>query len=335
MTETNPIRARVEIELDVEFDNAEAVHVAAVELVNHFEFADASEAEDERTLVASDLSAALTTVIDLPENMGGDDLLTVTGTTIGVKWISQAQETDDVEEVDGIDDVPQGSAEARLSLASIAQGSVHVRGIDWLFEDDDPRPSSPELAERMRVRTFIKGLLWHASVTIIDHLFDDVARITDNIEDARAWEDTWVLSGLPPRFGRHYGPLFARKFLIATADVTARLADGWTVPPTVAHELALKLILDEVTVTQELLGIDLPNDWREHLEQSLYQDLDFELLYSDRLDGVERYADPSLGIAPMGIESWFVPFDNGGRPAPYATDEAPDADFAGLPVDWR
>lgn len=45
-----------------------------------------------------------------------------------------------------------------------------------------------------------------------------------------------VLPGLPPQYAEQYNGLFAQRFLVAAADMTMRLASGWTAPGCVAQE---------------------------------------------------------------------------------------------------
>ncbi|MBT2388029.1 hypothetical protein J7E87_00990 [Streptomyces sp. ISL-1] len=86
-------------------------------------------------------------------------------------------------------------------------------------------------------------------------------------------------------------------------------------------------------MTLELYGL-LDSGVSEALSSfsdGVYEDLDHEWLDDDSKDGIDE--DPamaSLGIAPMDIKSWFVPFNDGRYVHPYASeaptkDQAPDA----------
>jgi len=57
------------------------------------------------------------------------------------------------------------------------------------------------------------------------------------------------------------------------------------------------------------------------VEDSLFEDLDHEMLYDPALDGISN--DPecaSLGIADLDVAAWFVPFFDR-TVNPYAADD--------------
>ena len=59
------------------------------------------------------------------------------------------------------------------------------------------------------------------------------------------------------------------------------------------------------------------------LDDLLFEDLDFEVLFDPSLDGIED--EPILGppgVVPMGFAHWFVPFRTEDR-LPYADQAAP------------
>ena len=59
------------------------------------------------------------------------------------------------------------------------------------------------------------------------------------------------------------------------------------------------------------------------MEDSLFEDLDHEMLYDPALDGISN--DPecaSLGIADLDVAAWFEPF-NERTVNPYAADDDP------------
>lgn len=205
------------------------------------------------------------------------------------------------------------------SLAFVTGGSDFIRGLEWVAQDHDPEMTADDRGAYLREWEIVKGLLWHASVIVIDDLFQDVATLSSRSGDPDAWEDTSAISALPPRFGRYYDSLFAKKFLIAMSDVTAALANGWVELASVAHELAAHILLEHVVVPQETYEIELRFDLVDHLTDVLFEDRDFELLYSPRLDGFEDAPDPGHGAVNLDFASWFVPFNGVRLPAPYAT----------------
>ncbi len=215
--------------------------------------------------------------------------------------------------------------EDEFTAIGIARNSVHLNGIDWVFENhDDVEDDLPTLARdrstELRDATLIKGLLWVSSQMTVDLAFEDLRTLGSHKSGPDAWMGTSVIGGLPGAFASHYTVLFAQKFLVALVDVTASLANSWSYPPTVAHELALRAVLDQAEVLRESIGIELDSDWRGRLEDSLFQDLDHEILY-DAVDDEDHDGQPGLGMAPMDFASWFVPFNSDDRrPAPYAFD---------------
>jgi hypothetical protein len=171
-------------------------------------------------------------------------------------------------------------------------------------------PADREVA--LRRATALAGCLIHASVTVIDQLFDDIENLRATPRgESHDIESTWALSALPPRFADRYTALFAQEFLVAFVDLTTRLSSEWSPLACVAQELGLRLLLDQVEVVAESADVELEAGWREHLEELLFEDVDHEMLYDLSLDGIED--DPSIqppGMAPMRFEDWFTPFND-------------------------
>lgn len=183
--------------------------------------------------------------------------------------------------------------------------------------------SAQERERRHYQAELLAGALWHASVTMVDHLFEDLRTISDKTDlSAADLDGTWILPNLPPRFARRYGPLFVQKFIAVTVDMTASLARSWRSPDCVAGELALRCLLDEAETVVDLYGLDVPEYWREDLEDRLVEDFDYDMLYDLSLDGFEN--DPEFldrfRIVPMRFEDWFKPFHDEYAVPPYARD---------------
>ena len=192
--------------------------------------------------------------------------------------------------------------------------------------DDLARLSESDREVALRRAAALAGCLIHASVTVIDQLFDDIEDLrTGPRGESHDIENTWVLSALPPRFADQYTPVFAQRFLVAFVDLTTRLSSKWSPLACVAQELGLRLLLDQVEVVAESADVELESGWREHLEELLFEDLDHELLYDMSLDGIED--DPSIqppGMAPMRFEDWFTPFNHDRTlPVYVMSDQAP------------
>ncbi|MEP6562842.1 MAG: hypothetical protein ABJD68_17415 [Nakamurella sp.] len=168
----------------------------------------------------------------------------------------------------------------------------------------------------------LAGCMFQASTTVVGDLFDDLEYLGDSRSDdiRGAIQSTVVLSGLPDRFAHRYNLGFARKFLVATVDLTARLTHGWEPASCVAQELGLRLVLDRMADNIDMWGMIVDRRGRTHLEEALFEDLDHELLYDPSMDGFENEPDTVQGMTPMDFDSWFVPFNSKRHLPPYASD---------------
>ncbi|MDR6508410.1 hypothetical protein [Arthrobacter oryzae] len=83
------------------------------------------------------------------------------------------------------------------------------------------------------------------------------------------------------------------------------------------QELAVRCLLDQVEVIQNLYGLDLAEGWRGRLEERMLEDTDSEMLYQNAMDGFEGDAELNmqLGLAPREIKDWFEPFNDSFVPA--------------------
>jgi hypothetical protein len=183
---------------------------------------------------------------------------------------------------------------------------------------DDLSPG--ERAAALRRASALAGCLIYAADIVIDELIDDVVSLRAiRSTSAAAIEDTWVLSQLPARFAGSYTPLFAQKFLVAVVDVTGRLTKGWEPLASLAQELGLRLLFNQVEIVADTAGVALDDDWRGHLEDLFFEDVDHELLYDPAYDGIEgdRASEPP-GMAALRFEDWFTPFNEERTMPPYA-----------------
>ncbi|MEV5041684.1 hypothetical protein [Microbacterium sp. LMI1x-1-1.1] len=264
--------------------------------------------DDASRMSASALTAedALLSMIGVSIAPGADDLVRIESSNVAIVD-SQWQGTSG--------SVPAGSSDT----AKVARAGARLAGIDWALNELFGGATGDASASELRQRTIIKGLVWNASVMVVDCLFDDVMQLADAADDRSAWRETHVISQLPPQYATHYDRMFAQKFLAATIEVTSRLSASPVYPPTVAHELALKLVLDEAQRNADRLGSDLPSGWREHLDTVLFQDLDVESLFADQDETTKR--DAAAATPPLDFASWFIPYAHAPAPAPYASDD--------------
>ncbi|HCJ48205.1 MAG TPA: hypothetical protein DHW40_02540 [Microbacterium sp.] len=217
---------------------------------------------------------------------------------------------------DGEGSVPAGTSDE----TRVAQAGSRLSGIDWALDELFAEGASPaEGARGLRQRSVLKGLIWNASVVIVDCLFEDIVSLATHGSDRSHWRDTHVISQLPPQFAKYYDRSFAQKFLAATIEVTSRLTASPVYPQTVAHELALKIVLDEAERNADRLAGSAPEGWREHLDAVLFQDLDIDSLYVPASPDDE---DAASAVPPMDFASWFIPYSHATESVPYANDEA-------------
>jgi hypothetical protein len=133
-------------------------------------------------------------------------------------------------------------------------------------------------------------------------------------------DETLILSGLPMQYAEKYNGLFAQRFLVVAADMTMKLAAGWTPPSCVAQELAVRCLLDQVEVTADAYKLDLDPGWRSLLTDRMLEDTDSDMLYDRSLDGFQHdeRLNHQLRLAPMALEHWFAPFNDDSHVPPYA-----------------
>jgi hypothetical protein len=204
--------------------------------------------------------------------------------------------------------------------------------VEELATEDLSSLGPQERATAHRRACALAGCLIQASVMVVDQLIEDVTELRKHEGPAdQRIDKTWVFSDLPARFAANYTALFAQEFLVAFVDVTSRLTRGWEPLACVAQELGLRVLLDHVEVVAEAADAALPDDWRGHLEDFLFEDLDHELLYDPAHDGIEE--DPAgqpPGMAPMRFEDWFRPFNDQRTLPPYALPAPPSDDASML-----
>ena len=125
-----------------------------------------------------------------------------------------------------------------------------------------------------------------------------------------------MLSSLPPQFASSYDAKFTQKFIVVASDVTASLGRGWTAPGCLAAELAVRCLLDQAEITEDIYELDLPDEWRAQVEEVLLEDADSQALYTE--PDTDSPDLPETTPATCTSSSWFKPFAPGtwSRPTP-------------------
>ncbi len=169
---------------------------------------------------------------------------------------------------------------------------------------------------------------------MVDQLFVDLDTLTrDGVTEtvADAPEDVFfVLGGLPERYTDRYDALFTQRLIVATADVTRRFTAGWEPLSCVAHELALRLLLDNAEVQLDQADVELDEGWREAIEANLFEDSDHEILFDAPSEDDDEEEDEDLQLsedsAPMGFVHWFTPFNADRSLPPYLVESLEEID---------
>jgi hypothetical protein len=188
-----------------------------------------------------------------------------------------------------------------------------------LFEPEDLAEMAAVPAEERQKAVsqtrLLAGLLWNSSSVLIDQLFRDLGTLNglDAIKPSDIASSS-VLSSLPPRFASSYDAKFTQKFIVVASDITASLGRGWTAAGCLAAELAVRCLLDQAEITEEIYELDLPEEWRAQVEEVLLEDADSQALYTDT-DSPDVPADDSDSLR---FEQWFKPLTPGDVVPPYA-----------------
>ncbi|MCW2135415.1 MULTISPECIES: hypothetical protein [Crystallibacter] len=201
-------------------------------------------------------------------------------------------------------------------LSDDERGGLDAETLAWMAAIPEA-----ERARRLDQARLLAGAIWHASIILIDQLFEDIHLLHGKRPITREdIDETWVLSGLPGQYADKYNGLFAQRFLIVAADMTTKLAADWTYPTCVAQELAVRCLLDQVEVTADTYDLELEPDWRGMLTERILEDTDSDMLYDRSLDGFQHDEgfNQQLRLAPMALEHWFEPFNEERHVTPYA-----------------
>jgi hypothetical protein len=217
------------------------------------------------------------------------------------------------EELNGISLEQLGHKPRPDDLSDEERNALETVDLEWM------KSVTPEQRDKSLFQAkLLAGALWEASAVLIDQLFEDIAQLRGVDEVTRQdIAGSFVLSGLPPRHADKYGVRFAQQFLVISTHMAGALVRRWTHPTCVAQELAVRCLLDQVEVIQDLYGLDLADGWRGGLEEHMLEDTDSEMLYQNAMDGFEGDIELNmqLGLARMDLKDWFEPFHDSCVPA--------------------
>lgn len=151
-----------------------------------------------------------------------------------------------------------------------------------------------------------------AADMVTDLAVEDLASLVDGA----AWDNLWLFEQLPERFSRRFDSTFAKQFVDMLIVVAWKVKDRrWWCPASVAEEIAMWTILEMAVVVADMEGEEFEHG---ELDDEIFEDLDFRLLYDMKFDGVED-EDPDtehMGYGHLRFEEWFAPFNDGSRMKP-------------------
>jgi hypothetical protein len=203
--------------------------------------------------------------------------------------------------------------------------TASMPGVDDEIEDediaDDVEPDRAVPTEEVEGARRRRGALLAAANLIFDRVVFELTVLAAGDELA---EERFVDEYFPPQYRHLYENDFHRKILATIAKVSHDLVNphAWR-PACTAEELVLYAILRE---WQALLDVyELGQPWTD-LTEDLFDDLDFENLYAQDMDGIENdpIAQLSTGMDVRAIADWFVPFNSDSVVHPYVVEPASD-----------
>lgn len=127
---------------------------------------------------------------------------------------------------------------------------------------------------------------------------------------------------LPERYAKYYDHGFGRKWVATVLSVSQRLAEPRRIRmATVAEELALNALIGEAKVHMEMSDQPVDEDAWEEFFETVFEDTDFEVLFSRQLDGLEddKQLATQMAMANLSFDSWFIPFNDERRVAPFTS----------------
>ena len=153
-------------------------------------------------------------------------------------------------------------------------------------------------AERATMRTALQA--------IVDLLFDLYAALPATGPAPADFKHEGLLM-FPPVYVARYDRPFVRRAIVAAASLGQKMAGpGWFDLGSTMEEMLLGTILETVQNADVEIG-----DVLDDLEESVFQDLDYEMLFNAQFDGIENDATrEQYAFANLRFDEWFVPFTN-------------------------
>ena len=293
----------IDADVDVEIVDESALTLAALAYVDAHPWDQAADQAIRRNEAQQDPVMA---VLELWR--AGEVIDSIPGLKSGIETvvIGGLEQYDDGRLESDARDVPQ-LPRLRFSAETIRSDAVKATGLtlEQLGYDDGPG-AWPDQATARREAATVVGALWNAAIITTDEIFSDVAAICQANKPRELGD--WIIPHLPEAYRCQYTPVFAKAFTATFLDVTSRLVRGWEPPGCIAEEFALLCLLDQVEFLNDLYHLQLPDGWREDLEEALVQ-------------GEEHLSLLSEDPPEQDVETWFTRYDDNPIPIPYVAEQ--------------
>ncbi len=152
-----------------------------------------------------------------------------------------------------------------------------------------------------------QALSWACDV-LIDSIFEDV----QNVEEPEDIVDTMIGIYLPERYLYKYTPRFFRKFAVCIITVAWKLVQPeHMVLSSLAEELAAWVIIQEAKRhLEDETDEEVENAFDAFID-TYFEDLDFEFLYDNSFDGIEKTElAQRIDLSPLAFSDWFSPISD-------------------------
>ncbi|PSK92318.1 hypothetical protein CLV63_11877 [Murinocardiopsis flavida] len=206
----------------------------------------------------------------------------------------------------------------------LAAESARLRAFDATAFD----PAAPHGQAPQGDAAIAAGALLESAVVLTDELFVDALTLeqeAQSVEDdgeeptAADCEVLLALHDLPRHWHDRFDALFAKRFLMASAAVFARLTETeWTPPTCTAEALALHLLVEHAKnalADQAGFADDAAESVFAVFDTAAYTDFDHRWIF---------WSPDTAGVSaePPAVETWFTRRDPGGHPYLHDLPEA-------------
>jgi len=163
-----------------------------------------------------------------------------------------------------------------------------------------------------------------AVVLLLDHALQDAASLSDVPPGEALFlsEDAWLMEHLPRQYRARYDRLFVQRFLACLMTVAYKFAQApWQPLAYVAEELAACAFIEDARTQLDIEGHPESDDAFAELEDNIFEDMDFELLFEGENEGIEETAvAQDMGMAHLAFTDWFKPFRDDTVVHPFAAE---------------